>query len=94
MERVVGGEIELREKRVGDIDLEALGGEDEQDDEDGGANDGKDCNDDFGNEAGAVAVAGTIQVGLFFFHETSQRKHALILANNSRPMLYSHIVHK
>jgi hypothetical protein len=87
VERVVGGEIELREQRIGDVDLEALGGEDEQDDEDGGANDGEDSNGDFGNEAGAVAVVGTIQVGLFFFHETSQRKHALILANNSRPIL-------
>lgn len=58
LERVGGVEIELRERRVGDVELEVVGAEDEPDDEDGEANDDEDSEDDFENEAeNAIAEA-------------------------------------
>lgn len=51
VERVVGGEIELRERGVCDVELEVVGAEDEPDDERGEANDYEDSEDDFENEA-------------------------------------------
>lgn len=58
VERLVGGEVELRERRVGDVELEVVGAEDEPDDEGGEANDDEDSEDDFENEAeNAVAEA-------------------------------------
>lgn len=59
LERVGGGgEIELRERRAGDVELEVVGAEDEPDDEGGEANDDEDSEDDFENEAeNAIAEA-------------------------------------
>jgi len=60
VERVVvgGGEIEARERGVGDVELEVVGAEDEPDDEHGEANDYEDREDDFENETeDAVAEA-------------------------------------
>lgn len=57
VERVVSGEVELRERGVGDVELHDVGADDEPEDEDGDADDDEGGEDEFEDEAEDAAAA-------------------------------------